>query len=320
MDVKCARFIRIEQESDIADIAKADLFDAPCYILGGGSNTLFTKNFDGTVIQPAFTGIEIKEENNDEVLLRVAAGEKWDDLITYCIENQLYGIENLAGIPGLVGSSPVQNIGAYGMELKDCFDSVEGFYIPDLQDFILTCPQCQFGYRNSVFKNALKGKCLITHVLLRLSKKEHYNFSYKILYNEFAAGAIPVSLTTVTQTILKIRNSKLPDITQIGCAGSFFQNPIILRSQLEELLTDYPHLAYFPVDDVYVKISAGQLIDMAGWKGKRVGNVGIYPYQALVLVNYGGASPREIIDLYENIIHDVYEIFNIRLQPEVNIL
>lgn len=320
MDVKCAHFVRIEQESDIQDIDKAELFNAPCYILGGGSNTLFTKDFDGTVIQPDFKGIEIKENNNDNVLLRVAAGEKWEDLINYCIENQYYGIENLVGIPGLVGSSPVQNIGAYGVELKDCFDSVEGFYIPDLQDFILTGPQCQFGYRNSVFKNALKNKCLITHVLLRLSKIENYTITYRVLYEELKKSGTLVNLNILTNTILQIRNSKLPDIRKIGCAGSFFQNPLILHSQYEELLANHPNLAHYPVDDVYVKISAGQLIEMTGWRGKRVGNVGIYPQQALVLVNYGNATPQEIIDVYENIIHDVYELFNIRLQPEVNII
>lgn len=318
MDSQCAIFIAMEDPTDVFKLDKAHVFEHPHYILGSGSNTLFTKRFEGTVIHPVFKGIEIKEETDDDVLLRVAAGETWSDFIDYCIQNQYYGLENLIGIPGLVGSAPVQNIGAYGVEVKDCIDRVEGYYTNTTQEFILAAAQCQFGYRNSLFKNGLKGKALITYVWFRLSKKEHYNLSYKALADEMEHQEL--SLKSVTDCILKIRNSKLPNLDEIGCAGSFFKNPIILRSRLAELLENFPDLTSYHVDDEYVKLAAGQLIEKAGWKGKRVGNAGVYDKQALVVVNYGNATAEEITNVYQSVIQDVYAMFDILLSPEVNIL
>lgn len=320
VDVNCARFLQIETIDDIREVFKANIFDLPHYILGGGSNTLFTKPFNGVIIHPVFKGIEVVEDNEEYAVLRVAAGEEWDSLIQYCIQHHLYGLENLIGIPGLVGSAPVQNIGAYGVEVKDCIDKVEGFYTDNGQEFELANQQCQFGYRNSVFKNALKGKCLITYVWFKLSKREHFTLTYKVLDNEMKNSQLPLTLENISQTILKIRNSKLPDISKIGCAGSFFQNPIILKSQYQELVEKIPDLISFPVDDDYVKLAAGQLIEKAGWKGKRVGNAGVWPYQALVVVNYGDAKPEEISNVYQLVIREVYDRFDIRLHPEVNIL
>lgn len=320
MDVRCRRFILLEQEPDVVSLQGTGFNDSPFYILGGGSNTLFTKDFDGTIVHPAFKGMRVVEEDDEQVLLRVAAGEEWDDFQQYCIENQWYGLENLVGIPGLVGSSPVQNIGAYGVEVKDCIDRVEGIFLNDFRPFTMYNAECEFAYRNSIFKQALKGKCLISAVWFRLSKKERYNLSYKALANELAARQCPITLKNVTDSINRVRNSKLPDITKIGCAGSFFKNPIVLRAQYENLLTATPDLVSYPVDDNHVKLAAGQLIEKAGWKGKRIGDAGVYPLQALVLVNYGTAKPQEILEVCNQVIFDVQQMFGVELSPEVNII
>lgn len=320
MDVNCRRFILLEQESDIASLQESDFHDGPFYILGGGSNTLFTKDFDGTIVHPAFKGMQVMDEDSEQVLLRVAAGEDWNDFQQYCIENQWFGLENLVGIPGLVGSSPVQNIGAYGVEVKDCIDHVEGFFLDDFSPFTMRNTECHFAYRNSIFKQELKGKCLIGAVWFKLSKKERYNLSYKALANELAARQCPITLKNVTDSIIHIRNSKLPDITKIGCAGSFFKNPVVPRAQYEALLAATPDLVSYPVDELHVKLAAGQLIEKAGWKGKRIGDAGVYPLQALVLVNYGTAKPNEIVDVCHQVIHDVQQIFGVELSPEVNII
>ncbi len=318
MDVLCSLFIQLDAEEEIREFYEAGVFNHPHYILGGGSNTLFTGNYRGTIIHPCFKGIEVMEESDDAVLLRVAAGEEWSALTNYCRENRLFGIENLVGIPGLVGSSPVQNIGAYGVEVKDCIEKVEGYYTANMQEFSLTAAQCQFGYRNSVFKNALKGKCLITRVWFRLSKKRQFNLTYKALADAME-GQYP-TLDSVMDAILTIRNSKLPDIRKIGCAGSFFKNPVIARAQHAELIAQFPDLVSYPADEDYVKLAAGQLIEKAGWKGRRVGNAGVYPQQALVVVNYGGAKPEEIVFVYQSVIADVKKMFDITLHPEVNII
>lgn len=318
MDVRCTQFVVMEHPDEGEALYAAHLFEAPFHILGGGSNVLFTKDFAGTIIHPAFKGIEVMDDSDTNQLIRVAAGEEWDDVINYCLRHRLYGLENLVGIPGRAGSAPVQNIGAYGVEVKDCIDRVEGFRTDNLQPFVLSAEQCKFGYRDSIFKNEMRGKCLITHVWFQLSKKEHYTLTYKALANEI--NDQDLSLETVTQCILRIRNSKLPDIRKIGCAGSFFKNPVVPESQYRMLLAQHPDLVSYPAADGMVKLAAGQLIEKAGWKGKRIGNAGVYPQQALVVVNYGGASPEEIQHLYQQVILDVEKLFNIRLNPEVNIL
>lgn len=318
IDVRCTQFFVMDQLDDRHILQKEKIFASPHYILGGGSNVLFTKDFAGTIIHPAFKGIEVMEDSDQSRLIRVAAGEEWDDVINYCLRNRLYGLENLIGIPGCAGSAPVQNIGAYGVEAKDCIERVEGFLTDNMQPFTLSAEECCFGYRNSIFKKKLKGKCLITHVWFRLSKTEHYTLTYKALSNEMAQQDL--SLETITQSILRIRNSKLPDIRKIGCAGSFFKNPVITEERFQKLQAQHPDLVSHPAPSKKVKLSAGQLIEKAGWKGKRTGDAGIYPLQALVLVNYGGASPEEIQHLYKQVYSDVRKMFNIRLTPEVNIL
>jgi len=316
MEVTCSRFVQIDREEEIPMMA--DLFDAPHYILGGGSNTLFTRPYDGTIVHPAFRGIESVEERGDNVLLRVAAGEPWENLTEYCRQNGLYGLENLTGIPGLVGSAPVQNIGAYGSEAKDCIEKVTGYFTETLKPFSLGNSECHFGYRDSVFKQELKHKCLITRVFFRLSTRPKFNLTYKALAQAME-GREP-TLDNVTETILSIRNSKLPDITKIGCAGSFFKNPIVEESQHQALLARFPDLVSYPAEPGHVKLAAGQLIEKAGWKGRRIGDAGIYPLQALVVVNYGGAKPEEISQVYQQVISDVQDLFQITLTPEVNII
>lgn len=320
MDVLCSVFVEIEKDNDISDAVRDGLFQGNWFILGGGSNVLFTKNYDGTIFHPTFKGIEMLEENEDAVILRVAAGESWSNLTDYCLQNKFYGLENLIGIPGLVGSAPVQNIGAYGMEIKDTIQHVEGIRLDTGETFQLTNAECHFGYRDSIFKNELKGKCFITHVCFRLSKKPHFNLTYKALSNALEAEHLEPSLENIAQTVLSVRNSKLPDITKIGCAGSFFKNPIVEKIIYEELLARVPDLVSYPVDEQHVKLAAGQLIDKAGWKGKQIGNAGIYPKQALVVVNFGGAKPEEISNVYQRVIFDVKQQFGIQLSPEVNIL
>lgn len=320
MDVLCSRFIEVESSDEVPQLIKEGVFLSPFFILGGGSNILFTRDFSGTVVHPVFKGIEVLEEMDDEVVVRASAGEEWENLQQFCIAHQLYGLENLIGIPGNVGSAPVQNIGAYGTEVKDCIETVEGWRLDISEPFRFSNAECRFGYRDSVFKNELKNKCLITHVTFRLSKIEHYNLKYKALADELQNSHLPLSLKNVTDCILRVRNSKLPDITKIGCAGSFFKNPVIPQTQFDQLRQEVPDMVSYPAPDGMVKLAAGQLIEKAGWKGKRVGNAGVYDKQALVIVNYGGASPEEIVSVCEAVVRDVFEKFHIAIVPEVNIL
>ena len=320
MDVFCDRFVCVEHPDEVRELAKQGVFQSEHFILGGGSNVLFTQDYSGTIVHPVFKGMEVVKETQDEVLLRVAAGEEWEQLQQYCLQHQLYGIENLIGIPGLVGSAPVQNIGAYGVEVKDTIASVEGLRTDTLQPFALSNAQCHFGYRDSIFKRELKHKCFITHVTFRLSKREHYTLTYKALSQELERCNLQPSLQNITDCILRVRNSKLPDISIIGCAGSFFQNPIIPQSQFEQLLRTTPDLVSYPANNGNVKLAAGQLIEKAGWKGRRIGDAGVYDKQALVLVNYGNATPQEIVSVCQQVIEDVKKHFGVTLAPEVNML
>lgn len=320
MDVRCDRFVCVEHPDEVRQLAEQGVFQSEHFILGGGSNVLFTQDYAGTILHPVFKGIEVAEETEDEVLLRVAAGEEWEQLQQYCLQHQLYGIENLIGIPGLVGSAPVQNIGAYGVEVKDTIASVEGLRTDTLQPFALSNALCHFGYRDSIFKRELKHKCFITHVTFRLSKREHYTLTYKALSQELERCHLQPSLQNITDCILRVRNSKLPDISKIGCAGSFFQNPIVPQSQYEQMLHTSPDLVSYPANNGNVKLAAGQLIEKAGWKGRRIGDAGMYDKQALVLVNYGNATPQEIVSVCRQVIEDVKKHFGVTLAPEVNML
>jgi UDP-N-acetylmuramate dehydrogenase len=318
MEVLARHFLQIENADEVPSVIREYLQEKPFYILGGGSNTLFTKDFDGYIVHPAFTGIEVMEQTDDAVVLRVSAGEPWDNLIQYCIKRQYFGIENLTAIPGLVGSAPVQNIGAYGVEVKDTVLKVEGYVISTGEPFTLSNAECKFAYRNSIFKQELKHDCLITYVWFQLSRIKHFTLSYQGLAKALEERELPLSLHSVSDCVRKIRDAKLPDPAIVGNGGSFFKNPVIADEQYRELLVRFPDLVAYDAPDGQKKLSAGQLIEKADWKGKRVGNAGTWKNQALVLVNYGGATPAEVLNVAETIIKDVKNLFGITLEMEIN--
>ena len=318
MEVFARRFLQIENAGEVPALITEYLHQEPFYILGGGSNTLFTKDFDGSIVHPVFTGIEVVEQAWDAVVLRVAAGEPWDNLIQYCIRHELFGIENLTGIPGWVGSAPVQNIGAYGVEVKDTILKVEGYVISTGKPLTLSNAECRFAYRNSIFKQELKHDFIITHVWFQLSKKKHFTLSYQGLAKALEERELPLTLHSVSDCVRKIRDTKLPDPKIVGNGGSFFKNPVIPEEKYRELQTNFPDLVAYDAPDGLKKLSAGQLIEKAGWKGKRMGNAGTWKNQALVLVNYGGATPKEVLEVAETIIRDVNSLFDITLEMEIN--
>ena len=295
MDVACDCLIEIETEGDVQSLLKGGFGSTNFMIIGGGSNILFTQSFHGTIVRISIKGIEKIREDEESVWLKVAAGENWEDFVNYCIDHQYYGVENLMGIPGVVGSSPVQNIGAYSVEVKDVIDEVHGWRISSKTPFVLQNQDCHFGYRSSIFKTELKGDCLITEVIFKLSKKEKYNLVYKGLTDELQKQDTPLSLRRVADAVVAVRNSKLPDIRQYGCAGSFFKNPIVGQEVFSTLQPQFPSLISYPAGDGMVKLAAGQLIDLAGMKGVRDGDVGVWPHQALVIVNYGKATGNEVV-------------------------
>ena len=289
IDCNCNELMIVENENDVEELFRNSVFLQPFLIIGEGSNMLFTKDFEGTVIQLATKGIEIINEDDEHVYVRAAGGENWSDFVHFTIENDLYGAENLIGIPGLVGSCPVQNIGAYGSEVKDIIYQVEGFYLPDGEPFVFYNEECEFAYRDSIFKKELKDRCLITEVVFRLNKEEAYNLNYKQLKDTLEQTGKPISLKLVADTVLSIRNGKLPDITKVGCAGSFFKNPVISETKFAELSAKFDNLVHYPAPNG-VKLAAGQLIENCGWKDIRRGDVSVYPSQALVIVNWGNAK------------------------------
>lgn len=318
MNVLCKTFISVENSDELSKITKEFLDNQKYYILSGGSNTLFTCHYDGVILHPEIKGIEIVENNADNVVIKVAAGESWDDLITFCVNNHFYGLENLTAIPGLVGSAPVQNIGAYGVEVKDSILKVCAFNLSQNKFFEFSNEECKFAYRNSIFKTNHRRDIFITHVYFKLSKKPNFNLSYSVLAKKIEENSSEITIENISSMIREIRDSKLPDYKKIGNCGSFFKNPIISKKDCEKLLEKYPDLVVFDTSDNSKKLAAGQLIEKSGWKGRKIGNVGVYPKQALVLVNYGDATPDEILNLSDMIIRDVREIFNVELEKEIN--
>ncbi|MFP4023819.1 MAG: UDP-N-acetylmuramate dehydrogenase [Thiohalospira sp.] len=291
----------------------------PLMILGGGSNVLFTENFTGIIIQPALKGVEVVNENSRAVQLKVGAGEDWDEFVEYCVEKGWGGIENLSLIPGNVGTSPIQNIGAYGMEVKDVITEVETLEIDTFKIHRFKNADCQFGYRDSIFKRTLKGKHIITHVFFRLNKKPEFILDYGNLKNELSTYG-EINLQNIRKAVIDIRNAKLPNPEETGNAGSFFKNPVIGFNAFEQLKKSYPEIPFFLLDNKLVKIPAGWLIEKAGWKGKRGGNVGVHQKQALVLINLGKATGKEVIQLAHKIQQSVKDMFGIELEMEVNVV
>lgn len=314
------RLIEIDSIEEIDYLFDNHVFDDKFMLLGGGSNLLFCNNFDGTIIRLNLRGIEVVEETGEHVIIKVAAGEIWDDFVSYCLSHGYYGVENLIGIPGRVGSAPVQNIGAYGVEVKDVFYQVEGRFIADKSPFCFSVEACDFGYRNSVFKNRLRNQCLITSVCFKLSKKESYNLTYSVLNEALIRKESPLTASLVAKTVLEIRNAKLPDITKIGCAGSFFKNPVLTKTEAEQLLAKNPNLVTFDTENGMVKFAAARLIELCGCKEWKYGDVAVYPTQSLVIVNYGDATGTEVYQFYQRVTDAVKEKFGVLLEPEVNIV
>ncbi len=293
------------------------------FILSGGSNILFTKNISKPVLQLNTKGIEIMGEQSDKdfVFIKVQAGENWHEFVLWCIENDFGGLENLSLIPGNVGTSPIQNIGAYGVEIKDVFYKLEALDIATNEIITFDKEVCNFGYRNSFFKNEGKGKYIILNVTFKLTRNQHkLNIEYGAIQTELEKnGILKPTLKDVSNAIIKIRQSKLPDPKEIGNSGSFFKNPVIDKLHFDHLKDKYPQMPNYILPDGLVKIPAGWLIEQCGFKGKRFGDAGVHKNQALVLVNYGNATGEEILDLAKKIQKTVLEKFNISIETEVNI-
>ncbi len=294
--------------------------EEPLLILGGGSNILLTKNFDGLVLKNEIHGITVLSEDDDYAIVEAGAGEIWHQFVLKCIEWQLSGIENLSLIPGSVGASPMQNIGAYGVEIKDTFQSLKAYHIPTGEIHSFDHQACEFGYRESVFKRRLKGQYIILSVTFRLSKKHQINTKYGAIASELERMQIKnPTIRDISNAVIAIRSSKLPDPKQIGNAGSFFKNPVVSKEVVAKIAEDYSDFPQYPAANG-VKLAAGWLIEQAGWKGKTFESYGIHKNQALVLVNYGGSSGQAIYDLSTEIIADVATKFGVTLEREVNIL
>jgi UDP-N-acetylmuramate dehydrogenase len=315
IDMPAAYFAEL---NDINDLPEITALPYNKYIIGGGSNILLTQPVNGLVIHNALKGISIEQEDKEHVWLRVAAGEIWHDLVLFAINNGWGGIENLALIPGTVGASPMQNIGAYGVEAKETIERVSFWNWEEKVMCTYSAADCNFGYRNSVFKQGLKNKVFITEVVYKLNKQPKLNTTYGAIEQELNdMGVKQLSVSTIAHAVINIRKSKLPDPKVIGNAGSFFKNPTIAKDQFNELKTRYAAMPSYPVSDGVVKVPAGWLIEQSGWKGYKRGETGVHAKQALVIVNYGNASGKEIWQLSDDILLSVKEKFGIDLEREV---
>ena len=321
MDVKASLFIEYTSVEELKDILRQySLQDGTWLHIGGGSNLLFTADYPGIILHSAIKGVEVISEDADEVIVRAGAGEVWDDFVAYTVERGWYGAENLSLIPGEVGASAVQNIGAYGMEAKDLIVKVETVEVATGDVRVFNNEECGYAYRESVFKHSLKGQYIVTKVSYRLSKTPSFHLDYGNVRAELEKRGCELTLSNVRQTIIDIREAKLPDPKVQGNAGSFFMNPIVPRAQFESLLAVYPQMPHYEVDAERVKVPAAWMIDQCGWKGKRLGNAGVHDKQALVLVNVGGATGEEVIRLSEAIQKSVFDKFGISISPEVNFI
>lgn len=333
-DIKCSRFIEFESVNDLKEalreIDKPGYTGRPPFVIGGGSNLVFTADYAGTILHSAIRGREVVQEDDHEVLLRIGSGENWDETVAYCTTHGWCGTENLSLIPGDTGAAAIQNIGAYGVELKDLVDKVETVEISTGKDCAFTKAECRYAYRRSIFKEELKGRHIVTYVTLRLKKAFHPDLDYGNIRAELTQEGLldaPESTDTsritpqnLRNAIIRIRRNKLPDPAEIGSAGSFFMNPIIPRMLYDRLSAKYPDMPHYTMDDGRLKVPAGWLIDRCGWKGKQLGKAGVYPKQALVLINKGGATGIDIVTLSNTIRKDVRKRFNLEISPEANII
>ncbi len=322
IDVTAKYFVEFSSIEDIQEILSNPKFlNTKKIILGGGSNLLFTQNFDGLVLKNNLKGIELVKQDADFYYVKSSAGEVWHEFVMHCIKHNYAGLENLSLIPGNVGASPMQNIGAYGVEIKDVFYELEAFNLADKTIRTFSKTECKFGYRESVFKRELKNQYIITSVTFKLLKNPKFNTSYGAIETELAAmGVITKTIKAISQAVCNIRNSKLPNPAEIGNAGSFFKNPEVVRGKYEFLKIKYPNIVGYELENGNVKLAAGWLIEQSGWKGKTIGEAGVHKLQALVLVNYGNAKGNEIFDLSTKVLESVKERFGIELEREVNII
>jgi UDP-N-acetylmuramate dehydrogenase len=321
--VSASRFVIITSVEEAMELFQSTFFKSSKHlILGGGSNVLFTKDFDGLVVKVELRGIDVITENEDTVTLKVGAGENWHQFVLHCVERNLGGVENLSLIPGTVGAAPIQNIGAYGVEIKNVITSVEAIEIETGKTRMFSNAECKFGYRDSIFKQRDKDRYLISSITLILTKRNHrFNTSYgaieEILKQQ---GVSHPTVKSISDAVIQIRRSKLPDPQVIGNAGSFFKNPTIDSNLYESIKKDHPSFPSYPSGNGLVKIPAAWLIEQCGWKGKTFDQIGVHKNQALVLVNYGGGEGKKIWQLALDIKASVLEKFNITLQPEVNVI
>ena len=318
IDVSASRFLEYASVAELEEYIAQGAVTTPFLHIGGGSNLLFTKDYDGLILHSRIGGIEVTAEDSQAVSLRVGAGVVWDDFVACCVEHGWYGAENLSLIPGEVGASAVQNIGAYGVEVKDLITAVETVNIQGYER-VYSVEECEYAYRNSIFKRPENKSVFVTYVRFRLRKEERYTLDYGTIRQELAKYPAP-TLPIVRKVIIEIRESKLPDPKVTGNAGSFFMNPIVAKEKLEALQRDYPRIPYYELPDGRVKIPAGWMIDQCGWKGKSLGPAAVHDKQALVLVNRGGAKGSDIIALSDAVRASVRDKFGIDIHPEVNVI
>ena len=321
IEVFAKHFVNITSNNELLKILQSNQYPDK-FILGGGSNMLLTRNIDALVMHINNRGKEIIKVENDFVFVKIEAGENWHEFVIWCIENDFGGVENLSLIPGNVGTAPLQNIGAYGVELKDIFVECEAINKESLKSVIFTKEDCNFGYRNSIFKNKVQGEYIITNVTFKLTKTNHLlNTSYGAIVSELKDNNISnPTIKDVSNAVINIRQSKLPDPKEIGNSGSFFKNPVISFDHFKKLQDNFQDIPSYKVSEKEIKIPAGWLIEKVGFKGKRFGDYGVHNKQALVLVNYGCANGSDILKLSELIQHTIKRIFNISLEAEVNVI
>lgn len=318
VEQRAARLVEFETADDLRELFRGGISE-PWYVLSGGNNILFTRDYDGVLITPVGRQITLLLDDGESVLVRAEAGVEWDDLVEWAVERELWGIENLSLIPGKAGAAPVQNIGAYGCEAKDAIERVEMFCVETGTMLTLDGRHCGFAYRESVFKHELRGRVIITSVVFRLHRTPRPKLGYGDVEREVEARG-GVSLRNIREAISAIRRAKLPDPKQTGNAGSFFKNPVVEAPIAERLLVQWPDMPHYPAPEGRVKLAAGWLIDRAGWKGRSEGHVGVHERQALVLVNRGGATGSEVLAFARKVQQAVCERFGVEIDTEVNIL
>lgn len=323
VEAKCNLFFSYDSEKQIIDFLKKEkeiVANNSILVLGEGSNTLFVNDFDGLIIHPNNRNFEINSQDANYFFITAGAGVHFDDLVAFCVENNIYGIENLSHIPGSVGASAVQNIGAYGVEAKDIIFSVKTIDAKTAKISVHNNEECEFAYRDSIFKQKLQDKIILS-VTYRLNKQPAFKLNYKGLHEELAKAATePYTIVDVRNAIINIRTAKLPDYKTIGNAGSFFTNPVISKEHHKKLANQYPNIPCYETDDNKCKIPAAFLIEQCGWKGKQINAVGVFEKQPLVIINLGGATGKDIMDFAETIKQNVADVFNIELNTEVKII